>query len=84
MDREILYNYLMLGGILLILISPLFVIPTYLEAKHFCSSINQTYSFDWLGNHYCNKEAIIKYFPPLKQKPFWNFKDAFNLVLTKG
>ena len=78
MNKEQIYNYMMLGGILLILISPLFILPTYIQAKQFCTSVNGTYSWDLAGHQFCNGERINKYFISFpKYHSYWEFEKNF-------
>lgn len=77
-NKEQFYNYVMLAGLLLILISPLFVLPTYIQAKQFCNSVDGVYSWNFKGEHFCNKERINKYFFSFpKYHTYWDFEKNF-------
>lgn len=75
MIQKKVFNIFIVIGILLILISPLFLLPKFLGGKHFCNEINGNYSYSFNGTQYCNQKIIKKYFIPLEQKSFWDFED---------
>lgn len=85
-NKEQFYNYVMLAGLLLILISPLFILPTYIQAKQFCNSVDGVYSWNFKGEQFCNKERINKYYSTFpKYHTYWDFEKNFvNLSLPQN
>ena len=82
MEKEQFFNILIVIGILLILLSPLFLIPRIFEGRHFCKSINGTHHIVFNGTQTCNNKVITKFYNSLEKKVYWDFSDSLKVNLS--
>ena len=69
------WNYVMLAGLILILISGIFFISEFVGAKVFCKSIDGNYSFNFTSfEHFCNQKPIFQY------QEGWNFDKIIGKI----
>jgi hypothetical protein len=70
-------NILIIGGFILILLSPLLLLPDIFEARQFCISNNLTYSLNLRLESFCDDLKINKYYSNIEQRTYWEYEQNF-------